>query len=155
MCDKAVNTYLTTVKFVSESYKTQEVCNKTVNRCFFVFDSIPDWYKTQEKCKKVVSADPFLKAPINIKLKECLMKAADDSLAALNVTPDWFVANKMIKKLVMSYFLVTKWVFLVQILITLSLMILIMMNMILKLLFISNFWLGISNLKNVSLLKNN
>ena len=26
------------------------------------------------------------------------MKAVDDSLAALNVTPDWFVTSKMIKK---------------------------------------------------------
>ena len=69
MCDKAVNIYPATLRFVPKSYKAQEMCDKSDNRCFFVTDSIPDWYKTQEKCKKVVSADPFLIAPINIKLE--------------------------------------------------------------------------------------
>ena len=42
MCDKeAVNTYLSKIKFVSESIMTQKMCNKAVNRCFFVSDFIP------------------------------------------------------------------------------------------------------------------
>ena len=32
MCDKAVNTHPSTIKFVSECYRTQEMCEKTVNR---------------------------------------------------------------------------------------------------------------------------
>ena len=66
-----------------------------------------DQYKTQKMCDKVI----------------------DDFLPALKFAPDWFVLSKMIKKLstdlyadegllflmkilIMSYFLVMKWVFL-------------------------------------------
>ena len=37
MCDKAVNNYPSTIKFVTECYKTQEICDKGVNRCFLCF----------------------------------------------------------------------------------------------------------------------
>ena len=46
-CDKAVDTYPSTIKFVSECYKTQGMCNKAVSRRFFVFYSISDKYKIQ------------------------------------------------------------------------------------------------------------
>ena len=42
MFDKAVNTYPSIIKFVSECLMTQKMCDKAVNVCFFVFDSIPD-----------------------------------------------------------------------------------------------------------------
>ena len=60
MCDKAVDTYLSTIKLVPECYKLQEMCDKAVNRCFFVFDSIPDPYKTQELWDRVVSENRSL-----------------------------------------------------------------------------------------------
>ena len=44
MCDKTVNTYPSTIKFVPECFMTQEMRDKTVNICFFVFDSIPNQY---------------------------------------------------------------------------------------------------------------
>ena len=56
--------------------------------------------------------------------------------------------------LVMSYFLVMKWVFLTSTLIILILMILIMKKMVLILLFLSDFWLVVLNLKNAEHLKN-
>ena len=34
MCDKAVSTYPSTIKFVPECFMTQEMCNKAVNRYF-------------------------------------------------------------------------------------------------------------------------
>ena len=34
MCDKAVDTYSSTVKFVSECFMTQEMRDKAVNICF-------------------------------------------------------------------------------------------------------------------------
>ena len=72
----------------------------------FVFDFFPDQYKTQEMCET-------------------------QSLAALKLIPDWFSTSKMIKELftalftdeicstlmkilVMSYFLVMKWVLVVN-----------------------------------------
>ena len=35
MCDKAVDTYPSTIKFVPECVMTQEMCDITVNICFF------------------------------------------------------------------------------------------------------------------------
>ena len=34
MCDKVVNTHSSTMQFVPEFHKTQEMCDKAVNRCF-------------------------------------------------------------------------------------------------------------------------
>ena len=87
-------------------------------------------------------------------------KAVDDFPSALKFVPDWFVTSKIIKKLhnalfldddilflmkilVMSHFLVMKWVFSVKILIIITLMMLIFMKMILKILFMSEIWLGV------------
>ena len=49
---------------------------KAVNTCHFVFGSVPYLYNTQEMCDKVV----------------------DHFLAAFKFLPDWFVRNKIIKK---------------------------------------------------------
>ena len=40
VCDKDVNTYPLTIKFVPEWLITQEMCDKPVTRCLFLFDSI-------------------------------------------------------------------------------------------------------------------
>ena len=69
MCDKAVNTYPSTIKFVPEFFMTQEMCDKAVNRCFFVFVSISE---TPKICDKAV----------------------DDSLVALKLIHDWFLQAK-------------------------------------------------------------
>ena len=49
MCDKAVDTHLTTIKYVPECSKDHEMCNNALHRCF-LFDSIPGQYKTEEIC---------------------------------------------------------------------------------------------------------
>ena len=36
MCDKAVDTYPSTIQFVPKCYKTQEMCYKAVHRCFCI-----------------------------------------------------------------------------------------------------------------------
>ena len=59
MCDEAVDTHPSTIKFVPECYRTQEMCYKAVNKCFFVLDSILDRFKTQELYDRVVSEDLF------------------------------------------------------------------------------------------------
>ena len=98
MCDKAVDAYPFTIKFVPECYKIQEMCDKAVNRCFFVSDSVSDWYKTQEMCDRVVSEDPFLIVYCPHKYEtQRMCDEADDCLAALKFIPDWFFTNKMIK----------------------------------------------------------
>ena len=53
MCDKAVNTYLSTTKFVHGCFRTHEMRDEAVNRCFFVFDSIPNQYETYKKITNV------------------------------------------------------------------------------------------------------
>ena len=57
MCDKAVNTYPSTIRFVPEYLMTQEMCDKAVNRCFFVFVSIPNQYKPQEMYSSIICED--------------------------------------------------------------------------------------------------
>ena len=49
MCIKAVDNYSSTIKYVSDWYKTQEMYIEAVNVCSFVFNSVHDQYKTQ-KC---------------------------------------------------------------------------------------------------------
>ena len=124
-------------------------------------------------CDRVVSEDPFLivYCPNKYITPKICDEAVDDSLAALKLITDWFVRTKMIKNflllcmqmkiysilmkiLVMLYLIIMKWVFLVLILIILIL-IKILMKMILILLFLSEFWLGILNLKNAKSLKKN
>ena len=51
MSDKAVSTFPSTIKFVLDQLKTQEMCDKAVDTCPFVLDSVRDWYMTQEICK--------------------------------------------------------------------------------------------------------
>ena len=93
----------------------------------------------------------------------------NDLLVALKLIPEQFVTGKMNKKVynafdaddaysfliniqVMSRFAVMKWVILVQILIILILII-ILIKMILVLLFSSDFWLGLVNLKRAKHLR--
>ena len=37
MCDKAVDTHPSTIKFVVGCCKTQEMCDEGINRCFFKY----------------------------------------------------------------------------------------------------------------------
>ena len=39
MCDKAGNTYPSTINFVRECFIPKERCNKAVNKCLSVFES--------------------------------------------------------------------------------------------------------------------
>ena len=76
MCDKAVDTYRSTIEYVPDWFRTQEMCSKAVDKCPFAFDSVPDQYKTQEMCDKIVSDDSFKLniVILNIRLKKCLIK---------------------------------------------------------------------------------
>ena len=100
MCDKAVDTYPSTLEFVPECFMIQEMCDKAVVSCFVIFDSNPDWYKTQEMCDRAVSVDPFLIAWFPYKyITQKMCDEAVDSLATMKLIPDCFVTGKMIKKL--------------------------------------------------------
>ena len=94
MCDKVVSTYPVTIKFVPECFMTQEMSDQSIDIscicCFLYLIPVtelflkillivycPDEYKTQRICDE----------------------AFDDSLAALKLTPHWFVTTKIIKKL--------------------------------------------------------
>ena len=58
MCDKTVDTYPSTIKFVPECLMTQEMCDKAVNRCFLYLIL----FLINIKLKKCVS-ELFLKTP--------------------------------------------------------------------------------------------
>ena len=50
MCDKAVDNYAHALEFAPDYYKTQKMCNKTVNTNTYLSTIIfvPECYKTQE-----------------------------------------------------------------------------------------------------------
>ena len=123
------------------------------------FFYIPDHYKTQEMCDRFISDDPFSLRyiPEKYKTQQMFHETVDDFLPTLNFVFDWFVTSKMIKKLftalyadqnmqilVMFCLIIMKWVYLTIINLT---------RMILVLLFMSDFWLGILNLKNAKYLE--
>ena len=60
ICNKAVYTYPSTIKFAPECFVTQEMCNEAADNYLFLLDSIPDWYKTREICDRAVFDDAFL-----------------------------------------------------------------------------------------------
>ena len=39
---KAIDNYTSTVKYVPNQYKTQEMCIRVVNTCSFVFNAVSD-----------------------------------------------------------------------------------------------------------------
>ena len=82
MCDEAIGTRLSTIKFIFECYKTHEMCYKAVYRCFYVFYSLPDQYKSQIICDE----------------------ADNDSLAVLKLILDSFDTSKMSKKLYTAFY---------------------------------------------------
>ena len=101
MCDKAVDTYPSTIKFVPKCSKTKEMCHRAVHGCSFVFDVILDKYKIQELWNLVVSLYiPFIVYfPNKYITQEICDEAANDSEASLKLISDWFVTSKMIKNL--------------------------------------------------------
>ena len=127
-----------------------------------------------KKCvNRVISKDLFLiiYCPDKYIIQKLCDEAVDDSIATLKLITDWdwFVTSKMVKNisllfmkikvysilmkiLVMLYLTVVKQAFLILILIIL-ISITILMKMILILSLLSDFSLGISNLKNANELK--
>ena len=101
MCDKAVDTYRSTIKFVPDCLMTQEMYDKAVNRWFLHLIL----FLINRKLKKCVT-HLFLKirflivdCPDKYKVQRMYEEAVDDSLAALKLIPDWFVTSKMTEKL--------------------------------------------------------
>ena len=97
MCDKAVDTDPSTMKFIVECLITKELCDKVVN-IFFC-----SWFyslsvETQEIYDRVISEDPFLivYCPDKYKIQRICDKAVDDSPATFRLISDWFVTSKMI-----------------------------------------------------------
>ena len=115
----------------------------------------------------VVYEDPFILmyCPNKYKSQRLCDEAVENCLAALKFIPDWFLTNKMlywlmviylflIKFIIKSHLMLMKDIFLMKILIKLTLMkIRILMMIILILLFSSDVWLDVVNLKNTKHLK--
>ena len=53
MCDKAVYTHPSTIKFAPDSCKTQEMCDKAIYRCLFVSDYVLIGMKLKECVKEL------------------------------------------------------------------------------------------------------
>ena len=97
MCHKAANRHPTTIKYVTECYKDQEICHKVVDRCFLVLDSILDQYKTQEICDLVVFWMVFLirHSADKVMTQKMSDEAVFDPLASFELIFAWFVTSKI------------------------------------------------------------
>ena len=106
MCDKVVNTHFSTIQFVPECYKTQEICHKAFSKGFHSFFYIPERYKTQEMCDRIIPEDSFSirYVPNQYKTQQMCDEAIDDCLAALKFVPERFVTSKMIKILFPAFY---------------------------------------------------
>ena len=82
--------YPSTIKYVLDQYKTQEMCIRAVNTCSFVFDSVPNEYKTQEMCNNAVDNNLSTIKDVSDwwKAQELCDKAADDYSIAWEFFPD-------------------------------------------------------------------
>ena len=152
--NKAINTY-PKIQYFLECYKTREMCDKAVNICFTLFHSVFNQCKTQEMSGRVVSEDPFMLiyCPDRCKTQDCL--------AALTFIPDWFVTIKMFEKYhdallandnilffeedfsKVTFFANEMGILGVDLDKLTLMMITIFMKIILKLFFMSDFWLAI------------
>ena len=76
------------------------MCDKAVDNYFNVFHSVPIRYKTQEMCDRVPSEDPFILTFSSDRYKT--QKVCDETfnyfLTAFKSFPDLFVTSKMIGK---------------------------------------------------------
>ena len=112
------------MQFVPECYKGQEMCDKVFNKCFLVFIYISDQYKTQETCDSFISEDCFAirYALDQYKTQQMCDEAVGFLIGLLQLK--WLRnflhtvlhadddKTILMKILVMSYFLVMKWIFL-------------------------------------------
>ena len=77
------------------------MCGKAFDKCCFVLHSVSDQFKSQEVCDKIVFDDPFKLKYCHDKYKTQKMcaEAVDNCLPVLKFVPHWFVASKIIQKL--------------------------------------------------------
>ena len=88
MCDKIANTHSSTMQFVPECYKTQEMRDKDFNKHFIGFFYIFDQWKTQEIRDKSISDYPFFK-----RLNKSVMKLLMIVYSCIKICP-WLVCYK-------------------------------------------------------------
>ena len=79
MCGEVADYYPSTIQFVPECYKSQEMFNKFVNTCFFPSDSVPERYKAQKLCDEFVP-DWFIRSKMLERFYDSLL-ANDDILS--------------------------------------------------------------------------
>ena len=92
MCDKAGNTYHSTIKFISNYYKTQECVIKLLIAVFLHLFILLIDIKLKKMCDRITSEDPFmlLYCPDRYKTQRMCGRTVDDCLAGLKFIPDWF-----------------------------------------------------------------
>ena len=101
MYDKAVDDNSSSMKYVPDQYNTQEMCDKAVDDHSVALEFVPDRYKSREMCDKIISENPFMLkyCPDKYITQKMCDEAVDDFLPTLNFVPNCFVTSKMIKKL--------------------------------------------------------
>ena len=95
MCNNAVNTCTSTIRFVLEYYKTHKMCDAFVNTCIFVFNFVRD---VQEMYYRVVSEMYYFRithCPYKYKTQGMCDEAVDGCLTILRLILNWFEGSKL------------------------------------------------------------
>ena len=172
MCDKAIleNSGILGLFLINKAFRK---CVIKLLILFFVFHS--ERYKAKQMFDRVVSKNPFMLVYCHSKTQKICNEAVDGCAKALKFIPDWFVTMKMLEMfhemleifhhtndeiiifdedLAKSHILLMELVLLMLMLTKLTLsMINIFMKMVLNLLFLSDFWIDVINLKTIKHLK--
>ena len=82
------------------------MCNKAIGTYRSVMRFVPDWYITPEMWDRVVSKEPLMLKYCHDRYETQDMwdRVVDSYLLGLKFVPDWFVMSKMIKTLMLLYF---------------------------------------------------
>ena len=102
MCDKAVDTYPSATKFVSEWFMTQEMCDEAVDRCFLYLILSLIGIKLEKFVTELflrILSWQYIYCLDKYTTERMCDKGAADSLAVLKLFSDWFVTSEMIEKI--------------------------------------------------------
>ena len=75
MCERAVEKYPYSLKFVPDNFKAQEMCNDAVQKRPHLLEYVTDHFKTKGMCDDAVRDDTY----------------------SLKYVPDWFITQQQIK----------------------------------------------------------
>ena len=96
MWNEAVRIEPSSLAFVPDIFKTEEMCNEAVGRNVYTLDNVPDYIMTQKVCNEVVRENPaFFLVPDCFKTQRMCIMALEVFPWQLNDIPDYFNTQRV------------------------------------------------------------